>query len=346
MLSIRAGIVNQICSRSISIKTIKDIIKFSDTYYQIDEFNQMEKMIHVLNEDRPELEDKLLNKSGELFTENKYYIMNYLKEKIVKIDGDVSPTDESISTMSLSEILDSGKRDSKEDIQLMIDEIMDGEMEMNEFSIDYKIYNKPDISKCDYTSFINYCKVNELKECKINNAYNIAKIMDLDVPVIDTKAKKWKKNTRGLKCEDDVVARLRKRGFVIEDCPSTTVPILPSITLSGRPDGYIKKSPTGQYDDCYLEIKCMNMSKISRREESQIASYYRILGKPVLLVTCYNSVMTKRYYSAKTLDRYWKRLLPTLNRNLRKLYNILILSDIESYRRLRDIIETDKPVNL
>lgn len=347
MLSIRAGIVNQICSKSISIKTIKDIIMFSDTYYQIEEFNQMEKMIHILDHDRPELSDKSLNKTTEMFAENKYYITNYLKEKVVKVDGHVQPTDESISTMSINEILDTDKRDSEQDIQLMIDEIIEGETEDNAIQIDYKIYNKPDIKKCDYASFIKYCKLNEIKDCKINNAYNIAKLMEMpEVPYIDTKTRKWKQNTRGLKTEDNVITKLRKKGYIIEDCPSTKVPILPSTTLSGRPDGYIKKSPVSQYNDCYLEIKCMSMSKIGKREEMQIASYYRIFGKPVLLVTDYRGVMEKRFYSTKTLDRYWKRLTPLLNRNLRKLYNLLILSDIESYRRLRNIIDSNKSIQL
>lgn len=86
------------------------------------------------------------------------------------------------------------------------------------------------------------------------------------------------------------------------------------ITIAGRSDGLVASSPGGIYNDHIIEYKFIKHRCNIDKVKSQIACYYKIYDKPVLLVVSDGKILKLYKYNIRNLEKIWNGLEPSLVR--------------------------------
>lgn len=156
----------------------------------------------------------------------------------------------------------------------------------------------------------------------------------------------WNKNTRGHSEEKNAIFRFNNvYGYKIVPVNRGTHTIAgTNLIISGTPDGIIKSSPGGIFDDHIVEIKYQsNMSEICKqRNKYQVCSYSKIFGKPVVLIIYSGNKYLVYRYTIESLEKFWnKEILPKLSNGIKKIEQYVKIStpqDIGKYLRFMNEI--------
>ncbi len=157
----------------------------------------------------------------------------------------------------------------------------------------------------------------------------------------------WNKNTKGQKQEKSAIFKFNNvYGYSIQKIKRSSYVIKDhNLSISGTPDGIVKSSPGGIFDDHIVEIKCQLKinDECKERNRFQIACYSKIFNKPVLLII-YNGGQYVIYrFSIESLDKCWNnQILPKLIKGVDSLKDIITvnnLSDLKKYNSYVDSFE-------
>lgn len=330
-ISIRAGLTHDICSHKISKKSLTELIFFSDYKKVIDEFAKLDNVRKILEEDESILEEPACCEVTG-FEYISRYATNFLLNKAVKIDGEIRPNTYRDLVMEVNlQSVSTCKEDHYYDSFDELDNVDDFNLE-------------PSIKlECGFKEFTRYSNEEIKKMEKINNAI---KLHDLGVVLknpskcipISIPTPKYNYNTRGHKKERSVLQYLYDLGFDVDRKCSRSVEIYHGIKLNGKPDGIITKSPIPMYQDVCLEIKNMSYKRISRRETTQLYSYYKLFKKPILLITAHKRKIEFRLYSIPELKKGWKSIKNDLINNTNRIKKLILVNNIEKYYRLQKLL--------
>lgn len=322
MITIRASLLVDMYQSIISPKNVIDIISFSpDIKKKLWRYNLLSDIIEVLNQDE-HLNRFSVDQTEKYFDSDREYFIKYLMEHHVKTNGVVKPMSRwnFVSDVNLKKFISTdGNRYE----------------ECNEIKISHGT---------SYSDFIDFMQEYEYKLIKINNALNhVLTIYETNDTFsgISLKRTKWNNNTKGHRFEKLSKDKLRAQGWIINDCKHSKILLADGICLSGTPDGYVEKSPDGNYDNCYIEIKSIPVNKIKQRHSLQIYAYHAIYKSPMILMTkemgSFNVLVTK--YRKKALETNWKTMEEKIIINATRFKNLLSLNDYASYEKLKILMK-------
>lgn len=168
--------------------------------------------------------------------------------------------------------------------------------------------------------------------------YYFHEVYFIDIPyiTIGNPAKGWNKQTLGHIQENKAVEIFNQiYGYEIASIGRQSYKIPgTNITISGRPDGYIKSSPGGIFDDFILEIKYSRNKRQDdyqiRKNKVQMASYCKTFNKSVMLIVYSKNTYNVFRYLKNMLNKFWdKEILPKLHTQYPKLFERLCISSPE-----------------
>ena len=333
MASVRAGNIDEVLKGAMSLRSFVEVLWFSGLTKNIEVFNLATKAIKFLDNDDPRLEESAEKELD--IDNNKEYIINYLTENHVKINGVVEKDDIEITEIDLYPLFNSYNtrpNNVPDEPWPCLSHIYNPDVP----DVEVRLLYKKSVPKTkDIKQFV---KERQIKINKINRAFELAKNDDREDD-ISLYWKKYNYNTSGYRGEFKVLNKLRKMGYDIVETRGASRKLGTGI-ISGRPDGLIENSP--KYGKCILEIK--STSKKSMRESSylQIYSYYYIFQQPVLLVNYHKGNMTFTFYSMKTLAKMWDKIETDLSNSLQSIYNYINVTSFERYNILKEKLAKGK----
>jgi len=338
-MNVRAGLVYELCSNHIRKKSLIEIIWFSGLHENILDFNKMKEIIPILEEDLGFLDMPIDESHVKYFKKNKNYLENYLLDNHVKYNGKVIKLDNQRLKMDLVHYNEEIKL-GNEFIRLWTKTIIDEEIHGSgsKYHLCHSNYSE------NYEEFIKNLDIYYKRVNKIYNAIAVVEAFSLyKIPgKVDISIKKYNKKSKGHVAEKKVIKLLENLGFSISTSTRDTKRISFNLTLSGKPDGYIINCPIKSFNGAYIEIKYKPYEKMRYSDNYQIYSYYGIFEKPILLINYWKNKLEYRFFKTAELESHWKSIKRRLRVNCRKIYNLINVSDVDSFDRLYSALENDK----
>ena len=332
-ISIRAGLIYNIYNEKLTNKSLCEIIYFSKLDDMIYKFDILQNVLSILKKNCEELLVPS-NDNLDIFGELSDYATNFLLDKIdINVENIKSDFIENITVVGIDSVLNLvNSNKSKNSIERDFD-VLDN---ISDYDFEPSI-----IETCDYKNFINYVEIQNLKLTKINNAIKLHKMnMQLEKPLNLIKLK-YNYNTRGHKRERSIISYLTKLGFVIEQNTSIYKKLTDSITLAGKPDGYIVESPISIYKNIYIEIKNKKYKNMSQQEELQLYTYYKLTKSSILLINIWKTDINFRLYTKEELKLGWKSIKDKIIENTNRIKNLIYIDNYEKYLRLKKLLSQD-----
>ncbi|MAR56917.1 MAG: hypothetical protein CMM93_07015 [Rickettsiales bacterium] len=320
MLSIRAGIVKSILEGKLTKDEIIQVIHFSGLYQTVMDFNKLKSIMPYLQDDPLYLNMNWEPKS--YFKTNVNYIENYICKNVGSKNN--YPTKLDTKMMFEKNIIEKQEMEKKLKTRILF---------MQSENISDVVTETVNYEQMTYLDFVNYINYRVKLTEKINSAISMLEqgLIPKSDEIIDVEFKKFNRNTTGMRFETKTINKLNELGFAIEPCKGMSAK-MGDIEICGRPDGYITQ---GKYKNHYLEIKSIPYSRCKNNVIYQIATYYSVTKKPILLVTKEKGGLEFHAFTENELKNIWGKCSRELCKNSQALFKLININTIEKFDRLK-----------